>query len=354
VGLEISAAFDWSRGRAESAQRKAYQALYLLREGGGVADPIRQAFALHTVSRVLGSSMVRQFSFALQYARLARKIFHGKGHPFETRATIQEARVHVKAAGQDPNMVDAARLAKAEALLKPITETELPNPTREQIYCRAEANLTLAWIASLRSTSDVSQWDQCRKYAEAILKDQERLPPRLQAEGSLQLGRAMIHRPAKAIEKHHGIEHVVDALTITRNVSRRKVAIACHLALAEGYSALGHQELALANWNQARSKATDVQSNFLRQWIDSLATEVGGPTTIDLDGTYEEAVARFDKLYLTYHEVRDGEVPKLLETTGLSLSTYYRMRDKAQLPRRGNAGRPRRGDDGSRKSDRQN
>lgn len=341
IAFEMSAAFDWSRGRAESAQRKAYQALYFLRDDDGTPrDEIRTGFALYTASRVSASSSVEQFSFALQFARTAKRIFRAKGHVFETRAQIQEARVLVKMARfvrrrspKDSQRVDQL-LERANALLT--TDYPMVPDGPEKTYAQAECNLTLIWIATIRAAEDENQWQTARALADQILKNAGSLPRRLQAEAKLHRGRAWVQMGRVG----DGRREIQEAREMAHDLSRVKVEIACALAEAESHVGTDIQEARL-NWEYARRMGATVQSNFLREWIDELAPMLGGPVMIDLSGSFRKAERRFYRQYINYHSTDDKDVQAVLKSTGLTQSKYYRLLDKAGLPHRSRAGRPR-------------
>jgi hypothetical protein len=109
-----------------------------------------------------------------------------------------------------------------------------------------------------------------------------------------------------------------------------KIEAACRAALAESLIETDRAKASL-HLKIIGAILERVQSSHLESWRGRLVSRIKERVVLDMNQRFKEAKREFERSYLSYHFARSqGTTDEILERTGLTRSTYYRIRDRAK------------------------
>ncbi len=341
IALSLAGGIYSSRAEGEKALNCLWEALSHL-ASQGVEDAVRHAHCQLATAEALISHRKGSNRLAFVLASDAeRKLRDSAMHPFASRASIVQAQAliadhpvagsPVRGAAREQELALAEKLllgvaggAGAESRGDPVLE-------REGLFVTAQATLVRGW-----ATERTGGWSAALPIVAPwveLARKEGGLPDRLRADLCLLHGRARL-----GCGFADGWEDIERAQEIARKDERIKIQIACALARAEalfsGQRKAGARESAQGELERARSMGADVDNGYLREWLDTLTMRVNSAAIIRLEEPYAVAEERFKQRYLEYHRGRSNDnLQQILHMTGLSQSTYYRMRADLEEPK---------------------
>lgn len=328
--LDLQAATQWRAGNLDTARLKVYEAIALL-QTGRADDPVRLAVLRNRAATIEASKSNNDFTWATRWTHEAEELFRQLAHPFVWRPVLQRAQCQIK----------AGELDRATGTLNELLLT-IPKSGPEGQYADAELWLSRTWIAQRRAEREPQLIGDWLSTAKKVCRNSD-IPPRLKAEGELQIGLALVAR-ARAEDVHTSRAHIDEALRISSRNGRKNTQIACLFGLAEGLLIEGDIVAAAEKWEDASKLLSTTGSSYLSAWAERLGPRVHGRTLVSLEGPWRKKVEpALKRMYLQYHLQKAQMDPAgAMKETGLSKATFYRLcRDAGIAPpqRRGGSRR---------------
>lgn len=300
-------------------------------------DTIRLAFTLSSTAEALVSHREGSNRLAFTLATTASKLMDQVlvraklHHPVRVRAQLAMARAALPLGDAHANvqkLLDEAREELVE-VRKSGDDGEMIN--RECRSLEAQIALTRAW-----DHGRTFAWGPALKLAEGVIRARESdsakvggsaVPSLLQGEAHLFAGICLVklRRPGE------GLPLVDRAEEIAKSDDRVKLEIGCVLARAEALfeaPSIDPKRNAYLELERARIMCAQVESEHLKERLGELTVLIGQAALIDLNLPFDDAEKLFRQRYVRFHRARANEnIRRILESTGWSHSTYYRMKD---------------------------
>lgn len=326
LALSLEAALDWNLGNLDAARGRIYQALFLLR--GFAKDPVRQAYALYTASRVELIYQSHEATWPLRLVDESIALFEGSQHPFEWRARVQRAQCLVRI-GEPSSASD-----ELDRVEKGITDLGSRLAPIEKQATTEELALVRIWIKenqALEYGRGHDAWQAVLTLAERLMTEAKpkgihRKPRRLAVDGAVHYGLALVYSQSSPDARAKAVLEQAERDAV--DGGHRKERIAALLALAECERELGNIEGALKHCDSARRLLLQSENDYLRQWLARVERGFSNRFTfvVNLDDKLKHTVAKVKEQFIHYALAVSKSDEHAAQLAGVNRSTVHRYK----------------------------